>query len=235
MAIRQASCEVEMVPSLHSNLAGAASATGAGLAGGVAGTWAGWDAGAGACATNFWKSAQPAHQTSINRARADRTCVASGEISAANRIGLVSAKPAARGFLQHTMAADDSDTSGRRAGNLTTRAAVLWSIRENQVLPGRNDMVNRLTPAVVAFAVSMVLLSTSAHAVDPGFCRQYAKAALTQVRGGLSSPACGGGLQGARWSTDFAVHYEWCLGASFAAAGTERDARTQFLRGCASR
>ena len=67
------------------------------MAGGLACTWAGWGAGAGACATNFWKSAQPAHQTSINRARADRTCVASGDISAANRIGLVSAnrQPAA--------------------------------------------------------------------------------------------------------------------------------------------
>jgi hypothetical protein len=116
-------------------------------------------------------------------------------------------------------------------------------MHENQVLPGRNDMVNRLTPAVVALAVSMVLLSsltfflglTGAHAADPGFCRQYAKAALTQVRGGLSSPACAGALQGARWSTDFAVHYEWCLGASLGAAGTERDARTQHLRGCASR
>jgi hypothetical protein len=52
MAIRQASCELETVPSLHSNLAGAASATGGGLAGeGLAGTAAGW--GAGACATNF--------------------------------------------------------------------------------------------------------------------------------------------------------------------------------------
>jgi len=39
-------------------------------------------------------------------------------------------------------------------------------------------------------------------------------------------------MQGARWSTDFAIHYEWCLGASFAASGGERDARTHYLRGC---
>jgi hypothetical protein len=138
------------------------------------------------------------------------------------------------------MAADDSDTSARRTGNLIARAAVLWSIHGNQILRGRNDMVNRLTSAVLALVVPMVLSSliffsspTSAHAVDPGFCRQYAKAALNQVRGGLSSPACGGSLQGARWSTDFAVHYEWCLGASSAAAGDEREARTRFLRRCA--
>jgi hypothetical protein len=51
----------------------------------------------------------------------------------------------------------------------------------------------------------------------------------------LTNPACASGLQGARWSTDFAVHYEWCLGASLGATGTERDARTQYLKGCAGR
>ena len=102
-------------------------------------------------------------------------------------------------------------------------------------------MVNR--PAFVAAYVVSILLSslmffsslTAAQAADPGFCRPYAKAALNQVRGGLTDPACAGRLQGARWSTDFAVHYEWCLGVSIAAAGTERDARTQYLKGCAGR
>jgi hypothetical protein len=85
-----------------------------------------------------------------------------------------------------------------------------------------------------AFMLSMFLLSGLgvAHAADPAFCKQYTQAALNQVRGGLANPRCGGGMQGARWSTDFAVHYEWCLGASFGAAGAERDARTQYLRGC---
>jgi hypothetical protein len=77
--------------------------------------------------------------------------------------------------------------------------------------------------------------STAAHAADPGFCRPYARAALNQVRGGLADPRCAGRLQGARWSTDFAVHYEWCLGVSPAAAGEERDARTQYLSGCNGR
>jgi hypothetical protein len=80
---------------------------------------------------------------------------------------------------------------------------------------------------VSAFVVSGL---SAAHAADPGFCKQYAQAAINQVRGGLSNPRCGGGLQGARWSADFAVHYEWCLGASLGAAGNERDARTQYLR-----
>jgi hypothetical protein len=102
-------------------------------------------------------------------------------------------------------------------------------------------VVKRLRFAV-ALVVSMLLSSltlflslTGAHAADPGFCKQYAKAALNQVRGGLANPACAGGLQGARWSTDFSVHYEWCLGASFGATGIERDARTRYLKGCAGR
>ena len=102
-------------------------------------------------------------------------------------------------------------------------------------------MANRRVSAV-AFVESMLLSGpmlllslTLAQAADPGFCRQYAKAALNQVRGGLTSPACASGLQGVRWSTDFSVHYEWCLGVSFDTAGSERDARMQRLKGCAGR
>jgi hypothetical protein len=89
----------------------------------------------------------------------------------------------------------------------------------------------RLTAAFFLLLFSLSGL-TAAHAADPAFCKPYAQAALIQVRGGLSNPACAPRLQGARWSSDFAVHYEWCLGASSAAADNERDARTRFLRGC---
>jgi hypothetical protein len=92
-------------------------------------------------------------------------------------------------------------------------------------------MTNRLS-STGALVLSLFFIAGTAQAADPGFCKQYAEAALNQVRGGLANPACAGGLQGARWSSDFAVHYQWCLGASFAATGAERDARTQFLRGC---
>jgi hypothetical protein len=100
-------------------------------------------------------------------------------------------------------------------------------------------MESRLAPTVIVSTFLLLLFfvsgGTAAHAADPGFCRQYAKASLNQVRGGLANPACAGGLQGARWSSDFAVHYEWCLGASYGAAGAERDVRTRLLRGCAGR
>jgi hypothetical protein len=100
-------------------------------------------------------------------------------------------------------------------------------------------MESRLAPTVVLATLVLstfpVAGVTAANAADPGFCRQYAKASLNQVRGGFANPACAAGLQGARWSSDFAVHYEWCLGASYGAAGAERDARTRLLRGCAGR
>ena len=101
MAIWQASCELEIVPSLHSNRgAGTVSAIGSGLAGTdevVAGEAAGEEAvaedagtaaGGGACATSFWKSAHPAHDNVINRARAERTCGASGEMPRLTNLAL---------------------------------------------------------------------------------------------------------------------------------------------------
>jgi len=96
-------------------------------------------------------------------------------------------------------------------------------------------MANRLPSKVFLAALLALILFTEAQAADPTFCRQYVRAALNQVRGGLSNPACAAGLQGTRWSSDFAVHYEWCLGTSVAATEGERDARTRYLRGCSGR
>jgi hypothetical protein len=74
-----------------------------------------------------------------------------------------------------------------------------------------------------------------AHAADPPFCRQYARAALVQARGALASPDCGARLTGARWSAEFSVQYEWCLGASPETAAAEREARARALKGCTDR
>ena len=70
IAIWQASCELEIVPSLHSNLGGVASATGAEMDDDATA-----GCGAGACATDFSKAAQPAHENNINNATAERICV----------------------------------------------------------------------------------------------------------------------------------------------------------------
>jgi hypothetical protein len=90
---------------------------------------------------------------------------------------------------------------------------------------------------VVASILFPLLAATPfpTRAADPAFCRQYARAALVQARGALASPHCGAGLQGTRWSAEFSVQYEWCLGASPDALAAERDARTRVLRGCTDR
>jgi hypothetical protein len=94
------------------------------------------------------------------------------------------------------------------------------------------------------FFVCVVLLSVvegpipgplAVHAADPVFCKQYARTALVQVHGVLASPRCGAGLQGMRWSAEFPIHYEWCLGVSVAAASAETDARAQRLQACTDR
>ena len=86
--------------------------------------------------------------------------------------------------------------------------------------------------AGLVLAVLLVASPTIVRAADPAFCKQYARGALVQVRGGLASPRCGAGLQGTRWSTDFAVHYEWCLETPQPAVAAEQEARIKALKGC---
>lgn len=93
-------------------------------------------------------------------------------------------------------------------------------------------MLKTFAIGVCLVVVASCSVMTAARAADPAFCRQYSQAALNQVRGGLANPGCIGGMQGPRWSSDFNVHYNWCRGASFTAAGQERDARTNYLRSC---
>jgi hypothetical protein len=69
----------------------------------------------------------------------------------------------------------------------------------------------------------------TAQAADPTFCAGYTDAALNQVHIALSSPNC---MAGARWSPERHVHFDWCLSQPPAAVAAERQARTEFLRGC---
>jgi hypothetical protein len=89
-----------------------------------------------------------------------------------------------------------------------------------------------LTGAALLLPALACLVPAAARAADPAFCQGYAQAAINQVRGGLSNPGCVGGMQGARWSSDFRVHYNWCLTQPPAAAEAERGARTGYLRAC---
>jgi hypothetical protein len=72
----------------------------------------------------------------------------------------------------------------------------------------------------------------AAQAADPTFCAGYTDAALNQVHIALSSPNCMAGARGARWSPERHVHFDWCLSQPPAAVAAERQARTEFLRGC---
>lgn len=92
--------------------------------------------------------------------------------------------------------------------------------------------MRRLMTCAIIICNGLLYFAAPASAADPAFCKGYTNAALNQVRLALANPKCAPGAQGARWSTAFPVHYEWCLGASFTAAGAERDARTGYLRGC---
>jgi len=83
----------------------------------------------------------------------------------------------------------------------------------------------QLTPALA------VLIPLAAQAADPGFCREYATAAVRQVELARSIPACNRGT-GPRWTTDYRVHFDWCLGAAPPAVEAERNARTNWIRSC---
>ena len=106
MLTRQPCCEVEIVPSLHSNLAGAVSATGA-VFSCAAACW-----GAGANAAGFSDRAQPAQQSEINTAMPIRIWVASGPLQRPMRMVSCYDQPAAAEIPQHTTAGHDSNIEG---------------------------------------------------------------------------------------------------------------------------
>ena len=76
-----------------------------------------------------------------------------------------------------------------------------------------------------------LVIGSAAQAAPPGFCRDYARAAVSQVETTRSIPACNRGV-GARWTADYRVHFDWCLGAAPGAVDAERAARTKWIRSC---
>jgi hypothetical protein len=92
-------------------------------------------------------------------------------------------------------------------------------------------MFKALMLAGAAIALPAILAPMAAQAAPEPFCRDYATAAVRQVEAARSVPACNRGT-GARWTTDFKVHFDWCLGAALDAVEAERGARTNWLRSC---
>ncbi len=86
-----------------------------------------------------------------------------------------------------------------------------------------------------ACGAALVFAATSASAASPEFCRDYAHAALNQVRAAMSHPRCDWRTDRdpSRWSTDWRRHFDWCRGASRDRAEDERLARRNTLDHCA--
>jgi len=85
---------------------------------------------------------------------------------------------------------------------------------------------------VVATLASCGVMAPAASAADPGFCHEYAETAVRQFNAAFAVPRCRGGMNGPRWSHEFRVHYDWCLGAAYNAVEAERRDRAQYIYAC---
>jgi hypothetical protein len=86
-----------------------------------------------------------------------------------------------------------------------------------------------------ACGAALLLSASSASAANAEFCRDYARAAVNQVRGAMSHGRCDWrrDRNPTRWSTDWKVHFDWCRGVSRDQADGERFARREALDHCA--
>jgi hypothetical protein len=77
-----------------------------------------------------------------------------------------------------------------------------------------------------------VLMPFAAQATDAAYCQAYAKTALDQVSIGHARPACAAGMQGARWSSAFRVHFDYCMSNPTDVVEGRQGARAEYLRSC---
>ena len=88
-----------------------------------------------------------------------------------------------------------------------------------------------LMRALLATA-AMVVAPVKANAAPPEFCRDYADAAVNQVRAALANPGCASVAVGPRWRPEHRLHFIWCLSQPIPIVESERGARTGYLRAC---
>ncbi len=95
--------------------------------------------------------------------------------------------------------------------------------------------MSRMLPFALSAALLAAAAATSAFAADREFCRDYARAALNQVRAADEHGRCRYRAEDnpTRWSNDYRVHFEWCRQASRDQAEDERQARRRTLDHCA--
>jgi len=66
--------------------------------------------------------------------------------------------------------------------------------------------------AMLSAGALAMLIPAIAQAADPTTCQGYAQLAIKQVHRALAKPACANAPPvWTRWSTDYWVHYDWCL------------------------
>jgi hypothetical protein len=106
--------------------------------------------------------------------------------------------------------------------------AVGWIRSEESMSIGSKSLLGCGVVAACAFTFSV------AQAAPERFCRDYATAAVRQVDLMHAVPACNRGT-GARWTTDFRIHFDWCMGQPIDAVEAERAARTNWIRSCRGR
>jgi hypothetical protein len=104
--------------------------------------------------------------------------------------------------------------------------------RISDTKPAEENVLRKLIGASLWMTALTFLTPLSVQAAPPEFCREYADAAINQVRGALANSVCARHISGARWAPERRVHFEWCLSAPIPAVEAERGARTEFLRGC---
>ena len=92
--------------------------------------------------------------------------------------------------------------------------------------------------SIATIAVGVLLAgsvgASACNAASPDFCRDYARAAVTQFREAREHHRCHDLLRNDsnQFHGDYKAHFEWCLGASFEDASRERNERTRALREC---
>jgi hypothetical protein len=94
--------------------------------------------------------------------------------------------------------------------------------------------MHKVVTALVT-TVTVCAGAASVQAAEPGFCRDYAAAAVSQARQAREHPRCEWAVRRdpPRWQLDWRGHFRWCLNASRRDADAERGARTETLERCA--
>jgi len=91
---------------------------------------------------------------------------------------------------------------------------------------------------MIAFSLAAPLIAGMnigiSQAVDPAYCRQYARLAIHEVQANMATPGCFKGFDNT-WHLDYAKHYGWCLTASIPAVNAQRDYRRMRVYGCQGR